>query len=230
MTAPLVWIKANEARGPIAGFTSADFVLYYLCMLIISCFVTSHIMWEIATEIKDGGFTTHLMKPVSYFQLTFIRNITWRIIRPLIFLPFLCLFLYFYRGYLTHATVYLGWEVWAAIFLGHLVSFTFVVMMAMIAFFTQEVMSIFEIYYVPMLFLSGGLFPVSMMPDWAVRLAKIFPFYYTVGAPTEMIVGRVPASQFMFILGMQMLWTGLSYAGARGLWAFGIKRYAAVGM
>lgn len=230
ITAPLVWIKAQEISGPIAGYDASGFVMYYLCMLIISCFVTSHMMWEIATEIKDGQFTSHLLKPVSYFQLSFIRNITWRMIRPMLFLPFFIMFLYLYRSYLTDTHVFLGWQFWISLFLGHLVSFTFVMMMSMIAFFTQEVMSIFEIYYVPMLFLSGGLFPISMMPEWAVRLSKVFPFYYTVGAPTEIVIGRTPESQMFTILMIQGIWALASYLLAKVLWHHGLRRYAAVGM
>ena len=64
VTMPLVWASAARS-GPIQGYTTGDFVLYYLCLLLLQSFITSHIMWEVATEIKEGQFTPLLLRPVS---------------------------------------------------------------------------------------------------------------------------------------------------------------------
>jgi ABC-2 type transport system permease protein len=230
VTMPLVWAKASSATGVIGGFSRSDFVLYYLCQLLIGSFVTSHIMWELAMEIKEGQFSTQLIRPISFFQYTYIRNFSWRIIRLSLFAPFFLALLFVYRSFLTDAHVYLGWEFWISVLLGHLVSFMFVVMMSMIALFTQEVFSIFELYYVPMLFLSGQLFPVAVLPTWAMTLAKWMPFYYTTGAPTEILVGRTSGADTLRVLEMQLFWIIVCYGAAKLLWAKGLRYYSGVGM
>lgn len=229
VTMPLVWARA-ERSGAIAGFTTSDFVLYYLCMLLLGSFVTSHIMWELAMEIKEGQFSTALLRPISFYQVTFFRNLSWRIIRLTLFAPFFVLLLWAYSGFLADARVFLGWEFWAALVLGHLVSFTFVMMMSMVALFTQEVMSIFELYYIPMLFLSGQLFPIGVLPGWAQSAAKLFPFYYTTGAPTEILIGRVAGSEVYQTLAIQIFWVVLCYGVSKLFWRFGLKHYTGVGM
>jgi ABC-2 type transport system permease protein len=229
VTMPLVWAKASSG-GSIQGFSTSDFVLYYLCLLLLGSFITSHIMWELAMEIKEGQFTNMLVRPVSFYQFTFLRNLSWRIIRTCLFLPFFVLLLWAYRGYLGGAHVYLGWEFWCAVLLGHLVSFTTVMMMSMIALFTQEAMSIFELYYVPMLFLSGQLFPIAVLPGWARLLGKLFPFYYTTGAPTEILIGRVSGTAALQVLGAQVIWIFLAYGISKVLWARGLRHYTGVGM
>lgn len=231
MTMPLVWVKASAiAGGSIAGFKPSDIVLYYLCMLLISCFVTSHIMWEVATEIKEGNFSTALMRPISFHQFTFFRNLSWRFIRMGLFTPIFLGLLLVYRGYMEAPTLNLSWQFWVAVVLGHLVSYNFVMMMSMIALFVQEVYSIFELYYVPMLFLSGQLFPVSMLPDWAKNLAHLFPFYYTTGAPTEILVGRVAGGEVFRVLLIQVVWVFLCYGLSKVLWKKGLRYYTGVGM
>jgi ABC-2 type transport system permease protein len=230
VTMPLVWAKASSATGVIAGFTTSDFVLYYLCMLLLGSFITSHIMWELAMEIKEGQFTTQLLRPMSIYQVNFFRNLSWRVIRMCLFAPFFVALLFLYRGTLGQAQVYVGWEFWASFLMGHLVSFSFVMMMAMFALFTEEVMSIFELYYIPMLFLSGQLFPVSVMPPWAQTLAKAMPFYFTTGAPTEILIKRVNGDQIFHLLGMQAFWITFCYLASRFLWAKGLKHYTGVGM
>lgn len=229
VTMPLVWASAAKG-GFIKNFSASDFVLYYLCMLLLTSFIQSHIMWELAGEIKEGQFSSVLVRPISFFQYTFFRNLAWRVIRPMLFAPIFFLLLWAYRGYLTDAHVYLGWETWLSVILGHFVSFTFVVMMSMIALFVQEATSIFELYYVPMLFLSGQLFPVSLLPEWAKKLTKLFPFYYTTGAPTEMLVGRLTGSAMHEALVWQFGWIVVGYFLARILWKKGLRYYTGVGM
>lgn len=231
MTMPLVWAKASAySGGTIAGFTVSDMVLYYLCMLLLSCLITSHIMWEVATEIKEGNFSVALLRPISFHQFTFLRNLSWRLIRMTLFAPIFLVMLYIYRGYLQHSSVIFTWEFGLAVLLGHFVSFNFVMMMSMLALFVQEVYSIFELYYVPMLFLSGQLFPVSVLPGWARSIAQFFPFYYTTGAPTEILVGRVSGPDAHRVLLMQGGWIILCYLLSKILWKKGLKYYTGVGM
>lgn len=229
VTMPLVWATAAKSAD-IAGYRTSDFVLYYLCMLLIQCFVTSHVMWDIAMEIKEGQFTTALLRPVDWYLMTFIRNLAWRVFRPLLFLPFFFLFLYLYRGMLGDAHVVLSPAFFVSVVLGHLVSFSLVTCLAMVALFTQESMSIFELYYLPMLLLSGNVFPIAVLPDWAQKLAHALPFYATVGAPTEILVGRTAAAQVPGVLLTQLAWIALSYLGYRFLWKRGLKVYNGAGM
>lgn len=231
VTMPLVWAKASAAQaGPIAGFTTSDFVLYYLCLLLLGCFITSHIMWDLAMEIKEGNFSSVLVKPMNFMTYTFFRNLSWRVIRASFFVPIFLILLVLYRGYLTDARVFLGWQFWLSVALGHLVSFTFVYMMAMLALFVQEAMSIFELYYVPMLFLSGQLFPIAVLPEWAQTLAKFFPFYFTTGAPTEILIGRIPVDAMGGVLLTQIAWIGGALVAGQLLWRHGLKHYTGVGM
>ncbi len=229
LTMPLMWAKADHS-GPIAGYTSGDFVLYYLCLLFLGNFISSHIMWDLAMEIKEGQFSTQLVRPISYYQICFFRNLSWRVLRMILFAPMFVGLLAIYSSYITHTTLYLGWEFWVSLILGHLVSFTTVMMMAMLALFFQEVTSIFELYYVPTLFLSGRLFPIAVLPAWAQSLAKLLPFYYTTGAPTEILIGRVTGPQILSTVGAQLIWVGLAYGASKVLWKFGLKHYTGVGM
>jgi ABC-2 type transport system permease protein len=229
VTMPLVWAAAART-GPIAGFTTSDFVLYYLCMLLLGSFVTSHIMWDLATEIKEGQFSTALVRPISFYQFTFFRNLSWRIIRTILFAPIFVILLFAYRAFLGDATIIVGWQFWVSLVLGHLVSFTFVMMMAMIALFVQEAYSIFELYYIPMLFLSGQLFPILVLPDWARQLAMFFPFYFTTGAPTEILIGRVAGEAANQVIMIQVVWVVVCYGMSKLLWRHGLRYYTGVGM
>ncbi len=229
VTMPLVWAAAASG-GPIAGLTRGDFVAYYLGMLVLGSFITSHMMWEMAMEIREGVFSVYLVRPISFYQFMFLRNLSWRCIRCGLTLPFFVALGFLYRGHLAGFQPNLGWELFAAVVLGHLVSFSFIMMMGMVALFVQEAVTIFELYYVPQLFLSGYLFPVALLPGWASALAKVFPFYYTTGAPTEILIGRISGQAAVQVLLTQAIWIVFCFLAARVLWRKGLKHYTGVGM
>ena len=52
-------------------------------------------------------------------------------------------------------------------------------------FWTTRVGPVFDIFFTAELLLSGRLVPMSLMPDWAQRLADFLPFQWTFGFPIE---------------------------------------------
>ncbi len=231
VTMPFIWIAAAKSTGGVvAGFPIAQMVLYYLGSIVFTTFITSHMMWEIGNEIRDGLFSVSLTRPYSYYRFTFLRGLAWRIFRPVIFLPFLLFLLFVFRGILIHAHAYFSWELAVSIVLGHLVSFTMVMAMAPIALFTQEALSIFELYYAPMMFLSGQLFPVSALPNWAQDVAKVLPFYYTTGVPSDAFAGRIQGHALFHAILIQLLWICLFYPLGKLVWKMGLKRYTGTGL
>lgn len=231
VTMPVVWIAAAKSNGGlVAGFNVNQMVTYYLAMLLLNCFITSHLMWEVAMEIKEGQFSTALLRPISYYQFSFLRSLAWRVIRPALFLPFLVVIAFAFRGFLAGAVFHATPLFLLSVILGHLVSFTFVMAMSAIAFFTQEVYSIFEIYYIPQTLLSGMLFPISVLPSWLAAVPRALPFYYTVGAPSDILVGRVSAANTPNVVLIQLAWVLALYGGGKLLWRAGLRRYAGVGM
>lgn len=231
ITMPLVWSQASALnQGPIQGFAQGDFVLYYLCFLLLGSFITCHMMWEIGMEVKEGQFTTMLLRPINFLQYTFFRNLAWRVIRISLFFPFFLILMFSYQSLVGSSELKFSWEFVLTFFLGHCVSFFFVTALAMTALFVEEAQSVFELYYVPAMFLSGQLFPIGVLPDWAGNLAKALPFYYTAGLPTEILIGRVSSAKAHEGIVIQVVYIVASIFAWRLLWKSGLKRYTGVGM
>lgn len=228
-TMPVVWLSA-AGDGTIQGFSGPDFVAYYILALLLTSFVTCHFMWDINYEIREGVLSTQIIRPVNWLEFNFLRNASYRVLRTILFSPWLIIFYVVYGSQLSKSPFQFGWQFWIVVLLGHVLSFASVMALTCIALFTEEATSIFEVYYFPLIFLSGQLFPISVLPQWAQNLSGILPFYYTVGAPTEIAMGRVADSQIPFVIGMQILWTLISLVIFRFAWRAGLKRYTGVGM
>ncbi|MBS1706066.1 MAG: ABC-2 family transporter protein [Armatimonadetes bacterium] len=226
---PLV-LSAAAQGGAIAGFSRTDFFSYYLAMLFVISFVTSHMIWELNWEIKEGDFTLTLLRPMSVFSFTFARNFTYRLVRVLMCLPVAGLMVLAYWGDLRNAHFYPSLEFFVALILGNFVSFTFVMVLSGVALITETAESIFELHYVPMLFLSGQIFPIQLLPDWVAQVARFTPFYYTTGVPAEILVGKLTPDQAWPQIGLQLVWIAICYLGCLITWRAGLRRYTGVGI
>ncbi|MGY2498957.1 ABC-2 family transporter protein, partial [Klebsiella pneumoniae] len=90
--------------------------------------------------------------------------------------------------------------------------------------------AIFESYYMPMLFLSGQIFPVSMLPEWAQTVSKFLPFYYTTALPAEIASGKVAGAAAWGAIVIQVAWMVLAYGLYRAVWPSALRRYSGTGM
>lgn len=228
-TMPFVWAAVAKS-GMVGGYTASQFVGYYLSMLLVASFVVSHFMWDISMEIKEGQFTNYLMRPVSYFGYMVCRNFSWRIVRTVLATPIFLLALLLYSSFLPSIELHFSGWFWVSLLLGHFLSISFVLALSMIALFVQEATSIFELYYFPMLFLSGQIFPVNLLPDWARAISHATPFYYTSGVPVEILTGRIGVESVPQVLMGQCLWILFSVALFKWLWKLGLRHYVGTGM
>ena len=87
---------------------------------------------------------------------------------------------------------------------------------------------IFQLVFAAELLLSGRLVPLSLMPEWAQRLADLLPFKWTFGFPIEALVGHLTEGALLGGLAMQLFWIVVGALGVRIVWHFAIRHYSAV--
>lgn len=227
---PLVWLSAYNGREALGGFLPSQIVMYYLLMAMVSSFVTSHLMWDIAQDIKEGMLSQWLLRPVSVVSLFCARNLAWRLMRTGLLIPVLGLCALYYRAHFNLGDLHLNGWFWLSVLLGHLVSFAIGLALSNIAFWVQEVQSVFGLYYFPMLLFSGWVAPLSLMPGWAQLIADFLPFRYSIAVPVEIGLGQLTGDLMLRSILMQVFWLGLGSLLALALWKRGLRVYSGVGM
>jgi len=80
-----------------------------------------------------------------------------------------------------------------------------------------------------LLFLSGQIAPLSILPRAVQIAAKILPFYWTIGFPTELLLGKVTVAGAFIGIGVQIVWLVIAVFLVRFVWRLGVKAYSAVG-
>ncbi|MBL8049150.1 MAG: ABC-2 family transporter protein [Chthonomonas sp.] len=228
-TMPLV-MALVAGSGQVRGYSASDFALYYIVMLVVTSWVVCHVMWEIMTEMREGQFSSQLLRPTSYLGFVIARNLAWRVQRTVLTLPVIGLMVLCYWSYLRGAQLHFSLGLVVSLVLAQWVSVMFCTAFAMLALFVEDATSIFELHYFPMLFLSGQIFPIEMLPTWAKQASYFLPFYYTTAFPTEMVLGKVPEHMVWPLIGGQVVWIVLCYAWYRVMFRAGTKVYSGVGM
>lgn len=221
---PLVW----TAAGGIHGYSTSEMFTYYLLAMLVSQVVTCHLLWDIGFEIREGVFVTTLLKPIGIMSYCFARNISWRFGKLLLFLPFLLVLLPLY-GFQSLSIVNLSPSFWLALVLGQTLAFFFAFALSMVAFWTTEFISIFEIYYMPEIFFSGRLVPLSALPTWVSNIANMSHFRYTVSFPVEIATGKLSETQIAQGFFVQSMWLIVGYFLCRILLTRGLKHYSGFG-
>jgi len=229
---PLLWLSSYNGRASINGFTPSNMVMYYMVVLFLTCVVESHVMWDMANEIKQGKFNIYLTRPYSYRAYMYASNISWRLMRTFVFVPlFAMILLLFHRWVHWEPGGYnFGWEFWVAVVLGHFVSFTISYALGLLGLYVVEVHSIYMFYYLPLIIFSGQLAPLSFFPPKVAALAMVLPFGYTLGFPAQVFIRHVTGPAIWHGFAMQLLWIAVATAGTALLWRGGLKRYTAYGI
>lgn len=227
---PLVWLASYHGRPAIGGFTPTTMVSYYLVMLCLSSIMITHIMWDIAFEVREGRFNIYLTRPFSYMAFQYAGNLSWRAMRGILFVPTFAACALIFWPYLRWEGYHVGPLFWLAVLLGHLLSFVIGYALGLLALLFTEVRSIYMFYYMPMSFLSGEVVPLSLLPGWAERTAQVLPFRYTLAFPAELFLNKLTLAEIQAGFLIQTAWLVGFYLISRVLWRVGLRHYTGAGM
>ena len=89
--------------------------------------------------------------------------------------------------------------------------------------------SIFEIWLMSFMLLSGYLIPLELFPPWARAIAYALPFRYSQGFPVELLIGMIPDDRIGHDLLVQWTYVLVSLGGALWFWRAGLRRFGAFG-
>jgi ABC-2 type transport system permease protein len=225
----VVWTTVSKGHGGSVGsYTPGDFAAYYIAFMLVNQVSYTWIMYEYEYRIRQGYLSFALVKPIHPIHSDIADNLSSKLITlPILILVAVGMTLLF------HPTAVV--KTWAvllfipAMALAFLVRFLLEWTLALAAFWTTRVSAINQVYFVLMLFLSGQIAPLTLLPKWLQATANILPFRWMIGFPVELILGKLTLVQALEGLGAQALWVIASLVIIRSVWWAGVRVYSAVG-
>lgn len=225
-----VWsVAANSTGGSVGGYTAADFAAYFILLMLINQVTYTWIMYEFEYRVREGILSVALLKPVHPIHSDIADNITSKIITLPIVIVVAIIFMFAF-----HASV--AAPLWAillfvpVIFLAFMVRFVLEWTLALVAFWTTRVSAINQSYFVALLFLSGQIAPLTLLPQPFQIISFLLPFRWLISFPVELLLGRLTIMEVMIGLGAQTGWLLICVGLLRLVWRAGVKVYTAVGI
>ena len=228
MILPAVWLATSSPGGLAGGMTRPELITYYIGSMILSQFITCHLMWDIAWDIREGDFSAHLLRPIHYFRMNLARNVAWRVAKLVLFLPMGVLVFFVYHN-VGMSPVHLTPAFFLSVLLAQLLSYVAAFCMAMTALWTTEFMSTLRLYYLPEMLLSGRLVPLSALPVWALGISRFTHFRYMIYFPTQMLMGNLSHREILQGLALQVFWIVAFLLLGHWIFDKGTKQYSGFG-
>ncbi len=224
-----VWTTVADSQGgAVGGFTKGEFAAYYAFLLLVNHLTFTWVMHEFQYRVQYGSFSFALLRPVHPIHEDIAMNIAFKIVQLAVILPGILVLCVAFRP--TFEPV--GWSL--ALFvpvlaLGFLIRFLFEWTLAMAAFWTTRVNALNQMYFSLQMFLSGRVAPIALLPLWVSDVAQHLPFYYAIGFPVEVALGRLSPEEAIKGVLLQLAWLAIMGAIIALVWKNAARRFTAVG-
>lgn len=232
-TQPLImlglWTSVARA-APFQRYSSADFVAYFLALLIVRQLTGNWVAWQMSEDIRSGAMAMRLLRPIHPFFAYAASHAAAIPFRSLIALPVALVLLASSGAHaLTTDPVQLALVV-PSIALAWLIAFALLFSIGALAFFLTQTMAIANLYFALFSLFSGYLMPLDLLPRPIAVVAAVLPFRFMLSASVELITTRsLDREHLAILLGGQLGWAAITLAAALALWRAGIRRFEAVG-
>ena len=230
-TLPLVmlglWTSVAD-EAPFRGYSSQNFVAYYLATLIVRNLTGSWVAWQISEEIRLGTMSMRLLRPIHPFVAFSASHLAAIPFRGVVALPIaLGLLVSSGSSALTTNPLQIAALV-PSLALAWLITFAFLFAIGALAFFVTQTMAIANLYFALFSLFSGYLMPLELLGPVA-NIARWLPFRFMLSAPVELMTRSLDGAALANLMSGQLAWTAILLAGALGLWRAGVRHFEAVG-
>ncbi|KAA5544665.1 ABC transporter permease [Roseiconus nitratireducens] len=227
-------IGAAEGDNPteIGGFRFRDMVAYYLLTMIARAFSSMPgLASGIARQIREGEIKRYLIQPIDLIGFLLLTRVAHKLayyaiaIGPFALVFFLCRN-YFVDGW-PPLPVFIAFC--GSLVMGFLIGFFLEATIGMIGFWFLEVTSLLFVLMLFSFFLSGHMFPLTLLPDGVEAVVNFLPFKYLAFFPAAVFLGKIPEQDLPMELAIEAAWLTFFIVACRIAYVRGLKRYSGFG-
>lgn len=216
----------------IGGFGFREMVAYYLITMIARAFSSMpNLAAGIALQIRNGEIKRYLIQPIDLIGFLLINRIAHKIAYYAVAIAPFALVFYLCRDYFADGfpPPHLFMAFLASLVMGFLIGFFLEAAIGMIGFWFLEVSSLLFLYMLFSFFLSGHMFPLTLLPDSIAPFVDFLPFKYLAYFPAAVFLGKIPPEELPLELAIEAAWVILFVVVCRVAFHRGVARYSGFG-
>lgn len=188
----LIWDNIFASRETVAGFTFHTMLSYYIINSFLSQLdMSDSVSGEISSKIRSGTFSKYMVIPVNiqgyfiaqsagssvfYLLFNFLAAIVWIFIFRIQF------------AFTSNPLFILSAVIMLLLGLIFMIQLNYFLGLLTLKF--QDIYLFLMIKSNILLFITGSLIPLSLLPGIIVDIMRFLPFYYVTYLPSMLLIGR----------------------------------------
>ncbi len=231
VTQIFLWAAILETVPTVAGYTFENMVAYYLLTMVARAFSSMPgLASGIATQIRNGEIKKFLIQPVDLIGFLLLNRVAHKLAYYVVaILPFALVF------YLC-GWAFEGWPEWhvilaflASLVMGFLLGYFMEATIGMIGFWFLEVSSLLFVYMLFSFFLSGHMFPLTLLPAEIGTFVNMLPLKYLAYFPAAVFLQKIPEEDLPMEMAAEAAWLVFFIVVCRYAFNRGVRRYSGYG-
>lgn len=227
----ILWTAVYRTQHDVAGYTFYEAVVYYVLIALVAFVTHVDISEKLSKEIRAGTFSNYLLKPYTFWVAAFMEALANKINYLVLVFPLAtAIFIFlFAKGYLFFSLGRLlaGLLIAALAFLLH---FILDLLIALWAFWTDNVWAFKHVKIILFGILGGASFPLDFLSERLGSIARFLPFQYFYYVPVNYLLGKNGGMEKTFADSSHIILWMVSLAFfCFFAWRAGLKRYDAYG-
>ncbi len=228
------WYGAANSNPNQAFYKPMALVLYF-CLVSFHHGIQHHASSrDIGSDIRLGKLSYSIVRPFPFLLQAGLRSVAFTLTYSLLLAPLVvAAFIFVPDLWTTFCAGILPGAVWqypVAAAIGLTAGWLVRMVIGVLAFDMAQIWGpdtcFIALYYAA----SGSVFPVDLLPVWALGIVKWTPMYYMVGFPVLTLMGRLNPVQFQTEALQGCVVVTLTFVILALMWRRGIKVFEAIGI
>lgn len=222
-----VWIMI-AGEGSVANFQKNDFIIYYICLIVINqlTYPTSH--WTVGDNIYNGTFSFWLLRPMNPIFEAISTDLAVKVISIPFVLVFSVVLSVFLKVQIVFEVQYIPLFI-ITLILAQILRFMMAYTIAIGALITTKINSLLSMNDTMIFLLAGQAVPTVLLPGIIQNISNVLPYRYMLGFPIEILLGKLSFDEIVIGLVIQCAYIVVICVIQRIVWKCGLKKYTAYG-
>lgn len=225
-------IWTSVANGRDLSLSKDELVVYFLLVYQVGIVTSAWGSLFIIRSIREGRFSTYLIKPFSLLHDYGSNNIsekTFKLVVSTISITGLWYFFFSTDSYHLNLDAYRVMLFLVSLIIAGMIAFITDVIIGLTTFWVYNADFVRDIYFLFRTFLTGAMIPIVFLPVFLQEWSVFMPFRYMLSFPIEILMGKATGSDLLFGLSMQFFWALILYSVYKLIYWRGTKLYQGYG-
>lgn len=226
-----LWLAIYGGQDQLFGYQKSQMITYVLGVAFLRSVILATQTGEIAHQIRSGSLTCDLLRPWGIFKVWFTRDLVNKLLNLILAVIEIGLIIYFLKLPFYLPTNFSTWLGFITVMLFSLFLYFFISFwLSMISFWADQPWAprwLFGIIFLE--FLSGGLFPLDVLPPIVAKISAWTPFPYLIYFPLKIWLEQIDPIQLIKVVFISLFWLVAFWLILKKTWEKGLKNYSAYG-